>query len=268
MVRSGLRVVALDLDPQNALGLHFGLGLHDAFGFAATLHYAADPVAAWRAALRSSASGVSFLPFGHVGLDGANAASMALAERPEQLDAALVDMLSGDDVIVIADMPAGSSPALAAVLRRADLAVVPLLPNPASVAQVPSIEAGRFAGAGALGGFDWTRFRFAINQWDMPGNLTSQIGQGVAQQLAGRMLGVVHFDEAVPEAAAAQRLLSDFAPAARVVQDMTQLAGAILTKIESGRSRSELALEARSKLKRFANDLLHSQSTVAQKVGR
>lgn len=44
--RAGARVIALDLDPQNALGFHFGLDLRDAFGFLATLRYAADPNAA------------------------------------------------------------------------------------------------------------------------------------------------------------------------------------------------------------------------------
>jgi len=279
--RVGARVIAMDLDPQNALGMHFGLDLRDAFGFLATVRYAADSRAAWRAALRSSPSGVSFLPYGQLGMDGANAAAAALVERPEILALAVADMLSVSGVTVVADLPAGASPAMAAVLRHTDLLVVTLLPDPASVAQAPAIEAGRFAGIATPHGFAANKLRFVINQWGRPGRLSAAIGQGAAQQLAPRLLGAVRYDEAVPEAIAAQRLLGDFAPTTDAARDMAGLAGAIIACIEGGRApRSEPMAKSstdpeRSKTLRSAHVLTslaeilpQTRSTVAERADR
>ena len=287
--RGAARVIAVDLDPQNALGMHFGLDLRDAFGFLATLRYAADPRAAWRAALRSSPSGVSFLPYGQLGMDGANAAEAALAERPEMLSSAMADMLSVAGVTVVADLPAGPSQALSAVLRHADLVVTPILPSPASVAQVPALEAGRFAGLGAPGGLEPARLRFVINQWGAPGRLAGAIAQGAVQQLAARLLGAVRYDEAVPDACAAQRLVGDFAPASTAAQDLAGLTAAITAEIAAQRAaaqptagRPTAGIEARgglgsvrspqlrnvSPLISLAEILPKSRSTVAQKANR
>lgn len=287
LTRMGARVIALDADPQNALGMHFGLDLRDGFGFLATLRYAADARAAWRAAMRSSPSGVSFLPFGQLGMDGANAVNAALLERPEMLSSAVADMLSVSGVTVVADFPAGPSASLAALLRLTDLLVVPLLPTASSVAQVPAIEGGRFAGvgAGAAAYLPAEKLRFVINQWGMPGKLAGPIAQGASQQLAGRLLGAVRHDEAVPEACAAQRLLGDFAPASAAAADMAGLTGAIVAQIEaqhvsrSGDAHSSSATNAaantRSQQLRNAHGLISlaeihhkPRETVAQKAHR
>ena len=275
--RAGARVIAVDLDPQNGLGAHFGLDLRDAFGFLATLRYAADPRAAWRAALRSSPSGVSLLPYGQLGMDGANAAEAALIERPDMLGTAVADMLSVSGVTVVADLPSGPSPAMAAVLRHTDVLVVPVLPSPASVAQLPAIEAGRFAGTGSTAAFDAARLWFVINQWGAVGRLAGLIAQGAAQQLAPRLLGAVRYDEAVPEAAAAQRLLGDFAPGCVAAQDMASLATTIVGRIDAARApqvETEASSTRSQQLRNttpftsLAELLPKSRSTVAQKANR
>jgi len=221
--RGGQRVIALDLDPQNALGMHFGLDLRDAFGFLATLRYASDPATAWRAALRASPSGVSFLPFGQVGLEGAVSVATGLAERADLIGAALQDMLAHPGVIIVADLPQGPCSALAAVLLHADLVVVPLLPVPAHAAQLPGMLAGRFAGS-----LPAERLGFVINQWGMPGALATMIGEGMIAHLGERVLGVVRHDDAVPAACAAQRLVTDMSPHALAADDIVQLAASIL----------------------------------------
>jgi cellulose synthase operon protein YhjQ len=275
--RAGARVIAVDLDPQNALGMHFGLDLRDAFGFLATLRYAADPRAAWRAALRSSPSGVSFLPYGQLGMDGANATAAALSERPDMLSDALQDMLSVSGVTVVADLPPGPSSTLAAALRHATLLVVPVLPDPSSVAQVPAVEGGRFGGVGSANGFDSKRLRYVINKWGMPGRLAGPIGQGIVQQLTGRLLGAVRYNEAIPEALAAQRLLGDFAPMTDAARDVTGLAAAIAAQIQAFRVPEPVAImpQARAQtlrnthpLSSLAEILPGSRPTVAQKANR
>ncbi len=277
LARAGARVVALDLDPQNGLGIHFGLDLRDAFGFLATLRYAADARSAWRAALRSSPSGVSFLPYGQLGMDGANATNVALMEHPEMLAVAVADMLSIAGVTVVVDLPGGPSPALAVVSKQADLVVVPILPDPASVAQLPAVEAGRFAGVGSDGGLDAGRLRFVINQWGKPGQLAAAIGKGAVQQLGQRLLGAVRYDQAVPEAGAAQRLLFDFAPTTDAACDMAGLAAAIVAQIQNAKRPAEDSNVAPTRPKPLRNHhvlsslaeiMPRSRSTVAQKADR
>ncbi len=224
--RAGERVIALDLDAQNAMGLHFGLDLRDAFGFLATLRYAADPRSAWRAALRSSPSGVSFLPYGQVGLDGAVDVATSLVERPEMLAAAVRDMLSEPDTLVLADLPSGASPALAAVLPCTDLLVVPLRPEPASAAQLPAVKAGRFSG-----GLSVSRIGFVLNRWSASSGLGAQIGETLRQHVGDHLLGTVRDDDSVAEALAAQRLVGDVTPRPAVAQDLTQLASRVLQRL-------------------------------------
>jgi cellulose synthase operon protein YhjQ len=232
LARTGQRVIAIDFDSQNALGIHFGMDLRDAFGFLATLRYAADPTTAWRAALRASPAGVSFLPFGQVGLDGAVSVATSLAERGDQIGTALRDMLAHSGVIVLADLPAGATAALAAVLPHADLLVLPLLPVPAHAAQLPGILAGRFAGS-----LPTERIGFVLNQWDMPGKLSRTIGEGMLAHLDRRVIGVIRYDDKVPEAAASQRLLADMAPHTPAADDIAQCAASILQIVsEIGRS--------------------------------
>ena len=65
--RLGHRVLAIDLDAQNALRLHFGVPLSDRVGFMAGLRSGGD----WRGQLRQTASGVRLLPHGATDLRGA-----------------------------------------------------------------------------------------------------------------------------------------------------------------------------------------------------
>jgi len=239
LARAGERVIAIDLDSQNALGMHFGLDIRDAFGFLATLRYAADPRAAWRAAMRSTPSGVSFLPFGHVGLDGAVSVAAATTERPDMLAVALREMLSMTGLIVVLDTQAGASAALAASLPYTDLLAIPVLPTPANAAQLPAIAAGRFAGS-----FPATKQMFVMNQWGAPGRLSAAVGEGVRRHLGERLLGAVRYDEVVPEAGAAQRMVVDMAPHSAAAEDLTILSASILQRLRSVRPLAANVLPA------------------------
>ncbi len=266
LARVGERVIALDLDSQNALGMHFGLDLRDAFGFLATLRFAADPRAAWRAAMRSSPAGVSFLPYGHVGLDGAVSVASATAERPDMLAVALRDMLSITGVIVVVDAPPGASAALAATLPYTDLLLVPVLPTPANAAQLPAVEGGRFAGA-----LPAARMLFLINQWGAPGRLSAAIGEGVRRHLGEKLIGAVRYDEAVPEAGAAQRMVGDMAPHSAAGEDLTRLSAGILQRLRDVRPLAANVLPAFASLSEptaVPSRAQPSRTTVAQDAYR
>jgi cellulose synthase operon protein YhjQ len=234
LARTGRRVIALDLDPQNALGMHYGLDLRDAFGFLSTLRYASDGRAAWRAALRSTAFGVSFLPHGQVGLEGANAIGQALGASPELLAAPVREMLGMPDVLVVADLPAGPSPAFAAIAPLIDLLVMPLRGDPLCMAQLPGVESGRFTGGtGAVGnsGIAPDRVAFILNQVDVRTRLGRAIADTAVLHLGTRLLGIVHRDETVPESIAAQKLVVEAAPEGRAAQDIAALSRTMASRL-------------------------------------
>ena len=78
LARGGQRVIALDLDPQNALRLHFGVPLADNTGFTHRLAQGLD----WRRFLLQTSIGVSLLPYGSCGIDDAIALAAAAAQAP------------------------------------------------------------------------------------------------------------------------------------------------------------------------------------------
>ncbi len=152
----GHAVLALECDPRNLLGLHFGLrepverGLVDA----ALRPSASD----WATAALRSDDDVLLLPWGqadgvHGGADrndgGANAdadadaegaATRCLLERPHWLRTLLAQVDLPDDGIVLIDTPAWPAPHAAQALAAADLALVLAPPEPEVCATLPRLQ--------------------------------------------------------------------------------------------------------------------------------
>ena len=229
IARAGQAVVALDLDPQNTLRLHFGIDLHDTCGFVAGLQRQPD----WRQAGQRGSHGVYVLPYGITGMEEAIALSRHLGDNPALLSDQIADMLSQPGLVVVVDTEPGPSASLAAILPLADLLVSVLLVDATSSAVVPSIESGRAYGV------DWTRGAasdasrqvFVLNQFDPRTRIGPTIAQGLARHLGGRLLGLVHRDEHIGEAVAAQKMVADYAPAAQSAVDIRRLAEAIVSRI-------------------------------------
>ena len=217
---AGHRVVALDLDPQAALGLHFGLGL--------TETAAADPFASLTRS-RATAAAVHLVGPGRLSMEAALAWSHSLAAEPELLRAPLTGLLAGEGVLVV-DTPPGPSPGLAALLPRTDLLVTVLLADAASLALIPAIESGLCYGAPGQSAMRAGRTGFALNQCDNRTRLGHAAAQAAARHFGPRLLGAVYRDAHVAEALAAQRLVREHAPQARAGHDIAVLAGAILQR--------------------------------------
>ncbi|MBL6454953.1 AAA family ATPase [Belnapia sp. T6] len=217
--RSGQRVLALDLDPQNALRLHFGLPLQDNEGFAHELARRPD----WRNAVRETPSGVILLPHGAVDIIGALDLATALEREPELLAAPLRAILADPDLMVVADMPPGASRALTLVAPHAAMIVAVLLADAGSAALVPEIESGRFLGAGSMTALFAGRLRVALNQLEPESRLSAAAAESVARRFGPRLLGAIRRDVAVAEALASQRLLLDLAPGSLAAQDLAAL---------------------------------------------
>lgn len=222
LARSGKRVIALDLDPQNAIRLHFGIALQDADGFITMLGRQPN----WRNGLRPTSSGVSILSHGGVDLNAANQLSVDLAGTPALLAEPVRQIAAEPDTWLVVDTAPGPTSSLSALLPFVDLLVVVLLVDPASISLIPTIETGA-----AFGTRNHVPWGVVLNQFDPRTRLGPTIANGVARHLQKRLLGIVYRDESVVEAAAAQKLAGDYAPFAKAVHDIATLTDEILARL-------------------------------------
>jgi cellulose synthase operon protein YhjQ len=223
LARAGREVVALDLDPQNALRLPFGVPLDDRVAFTALLPARPD----WRRCLRSTPSGVALLAHGACDMAAAMALAASVGAEPELLAAPLRDLLARPGLYVLADTMPGPSPLLAAALPLADLVVTVLLGDAGSASLIPAVESGASYGAAAQPPPGGAPVVYVLNQYDPRTRLGPAIAEAVARHLGRRLLGRVYRDENVAEALAAQKLVADYAPASKAAQDIAALAAAL-----------------------------------------
>ncbi|WP_149537186.1 cellulose biosynthesis protein BcsQ [Siccirubricoccus phaeus] len=221
--RAGRRVLAVDLDPQNALRLHFGLSLAEESGFATGMERPSD----WRAALRRTASGVSLLPYGSLDAAARLALTRAIEADPERLVAPLREASADPGLTIVADTAPGVSRTLFATLPLADIILVPLLADGGSVATLPEIDSGRFFGRGTMGAILAAKLRFVLNQVDQGERLSASVTASLMRHLGARLLGLVARDEAVAEALACEALLADHAPKSRAACDLAEIVAAL-----------------------------------------
>lgn len=203
LVRRGYRVLALDLDPQNALRLHLGMPLREEPGFMAGIDQHAD----WRSAAIDTPAGVRLLPFGLVEARRALQLGATLLEEPELLAAPVREMLAEPGLVVVVDTPPGPSAAVDAVASIADLMVVVLLSDAGSAALLPQVTA--IYGRGTLAGRRVDRTAVMLNQVKLNGPLSSAVLDSTVIALGPRLIGVVCYDEALAEALANRALLAE-----------------------------------------------------------
>jgi cellulose synthase operon protein YhjQ len=226
LARGGLRVIALDLDPQNTLRLHFGVPLQDVAGFAHRLHMWPD----WRRCLRETSAGISLLPYGGSETGDAIGLAVAVTETPALLQRPIDDILSGQDICLVIDTPPGPSPMLAALLARTNLLVNVFLVDATSVSLIPVAESLSGYAAGEPG-YPRRDVGFVLNQFDPRTRLNGVISDAATRHLGDRLLGVVYRDEYVAEAVAAQKLLADYAPLSKANQDIAAISHVIRRRL-------------------------------------
>lgn len=222
----GHEVIALDLDPQNALRLHLGLAVREEGGFVSGLQSGES----WRGALRRTPHGVSLLPHGEVEPRRALELARRLMDEPEILAGPVREMLADPRRIVVLDSPPGASAALSAVLPMIDLPVAVLLADGGSACLLPQIADGRFLGHGTLAARTAERMVLALNQVDLDSPLPLAVLDCAESAMGGRLLGVVARDAAVAEALADRRLPMELA-GSRAAEDLALLAEAVLARL-------------------------------------
>ncbi len=225
--RRGRRVLALDLDPQNGLRLHFGVSPADDAGFTAALPRRPD----WRGALRETPSGVLLLPHGGVSIRESLELWGAMDRDPELLAGPVRAMLAETGTTIVVDLPPGATPALQTLTPLADLVIAVLLADGASAALLEDVETGRFLGHGTLGAIYTGRLQLVLNQVELHSRLALAVAHGAARSFGPRLLGGICRDDAVSEALACQQLLLDHAPGSVAAGDLLELVQAVEARL-------------------------------------
>lgn len=237
--RLGYRVVALDLDAQNALGMHFGADPYERAGFITSLKEHDEPRRAWQAHLQETPSGISLLAHGHATFAQTFAINADLISRPELLLAPLRDILRDPEVVIIADTPPGPGVASSVIAAIVDYMVVVLLSDAASLVQLPKIDGkGMYRGAPGTP-FPIDRIGFVVNQIDMRSRLSRASAEAAERHLGARLLGRVYRDEHVPEALARQSSVADYAPSSKAAHDITSIALKIVEVVAPSRDAAK-----------------------------
>lgn len=215
----GERINLLDLDPQNALRLHFGQGYDETAGIACPQMQHGD----WRQVQFESGYGVDFLPYGVVDEPQREALESYIRSHPDWLITQLNTLQLPEDAVVLIDTPPGPSVYLQQVLQVANVALVVLKPDAASYSTVPSIEA--LIEHYAAGQPHFLGYCYVINQMDASKQLSRDVFGMLRNSLGGRFVPVtIHRDEAVSEALACQMPVSYYAEHSSAAYDMQQLA--------------------------------------------
>lgn len=218
LAQAGERVLAVDLDPQNALRLHFGMPPQDVAGHArATL--AGER---WVESIYQGRSRVLVLPFGSLTeTDRANF-EQHLATHPNWLRSQLDALGLGRNDVVVIDTPPGPSPYMRQALSSAHLCVAVTLADAASYATLPLME--DLIHTYCVSRPDFLGQVHVINQVDVSRQLGKDVVQVLRDQLGSRVLGVVHQDQAVPEALAYDRSVLEYSPHSQAGNDIQRCA--------------------------------------------
>lgn len=213
LARSGSKVLAIDFDVQNALRLHFGVPLADERGYVAKSMESPD----WSQFVLTAGGNVFVLPYGACTEDQRVAFEERLGSDEHFLARGLSALLNYPGLVVVADFPPGPGPALKALSRLADLHLITLLADTASLSLLPQIDNHRLFGGAA---HQKTGQYFIINQSDNRRHISRDVTQFLGNRLGERLLGVIHRDESVVEANASQQSIFDFSPASAAAFDI------------------------------------------------
>ena len=217
----GHTVVALDLDQQNSLRLHFGDAPNNGRGIAqhscAGIH--------WTDAIVQSKPGCFVLPFGQAGEIERSGFESQLSSNPLLISQQLQTLGLPMDTIVVIDTPSVPSVYLKQALSIANMVVVVSLLDAASYAVIPRMV--RLIEHYCLTRDDFTDYLYVLNQLDRSRQLVCDVADIMASQYAQQEIAVIHQDQSIPEALAFGQDAMKYAPASRAAYDFIDLANQI-----------------------------------------
>ncbi|WP_176665883.1 cellulose biosynthesis protein BcsQ [Variovorax sp. SG517] len=230
LVQRGRQVLAIDLDPQNALRFHIA---NEPQACDSGLVEAATGLIPWAHAIRPASGGAMLLPFGEVDDERQVSFEQQLARHPGWLAETLQRFGLPEGTLVLLDTPPGASVYLQQALRAAHFGVVTVLADAGSFATLPIVE--RMIGKYATPRADYLGTGYVVNQIDPGKRLNNDVFEVLRQRLRPELLGVLHLDQAVPEALASALPVQRYAPMSQAAEDFSSCADRVLERIETAR---------------------------------
>lgn len=224
LARTGSKVLAIDFDVQNALRLQFGVPLADERGYVASSSDQSD----WSQNVLSASGNIFVLPYGEVSEAQRLQFEDKLTHDEHFVSRGLSSLLNYPGLTIVADFPPGPSAALKALSPLADLHIITLLADAASMSMLPHIENNRLTGAPLNSRHG---HYFVINQSDNRRQVSRDVTAFMEERLGERLLGIVHRDESVIEANASQKSIFDFNPNSAAAFDIEIIAKKIAAKL-------------------------------------
>jgi len=219
-------VLAVDLDPQNALRLHLRMPVDDSRGLAVQ----GLQMAPLSGAEFTSAYGMRVLPYGSLAEADRRELERRLDRDPHWLRDSLAEQARAPGTITLIDTPPGGSVYLQQALLAADFALMLLLPDAASFVTVASME--RWLD-------EYCRFRpeflgsyYLVNRMNAARPLCRDVHAALQRELGPRLIPqVLRFDAMVEEALASQAPVSRYAPDSLAAQDVGLIADWLMAQV-------------------------------------
>lgn len=215
----GRDVLAVDLDPQNALRLHLGVAASEIDGACrATLEERS-----WQTAVYKGGKGrPSVLPYGNINETDRDALEVHLSGNPNWLVNGLRSLGLGPQGVVVIDTPPGPSLYQQQALRAATFTLVVVHADAASYATIASMETilARYC----IGREGFAGSAYLLNNVSSASALSRDVVRVVRSELGDRVIPVVvHQDESVKEAMAFDQPVLSYAPHGEATRDIKQV---------------------------------------------
>lgn len=218
-------LLVVDMDPQNALGLHFGADPRSLAGVSRASLAGED----WGSVCVQSPSGVHVLPYGVVNESDRVAFERHLDAHPNWLVQQLQGLELPEDAVVLVDTPPGPSVYMQQALSAAQVVVVVSLPDAASYAALALMQ--RLVHTYCTPRPDFSETLYVLNQVDGARQLSKDITRVMQNNLGERLVGVVHEDQAVREALAYDQSVLEYDPQGQAADDLRKCARVLAQRL-------------------------------------
>ncbi len=209
----GRPVLAIDLDPQNALHHHFQPA-GEMSAEQGVVRFEQD----WREQAVPTQDGVYVLPYGMADEAQRRIFEAQLADDPLWLAYRLSDLQLSEGAVVVIDTPPGPSIYLQQALAVANVALVVSLADAASYTALPMID--RLIASYTDERDDFAGTAYVVNQIDQSRQLNKDITQVMQGLLGDRLIGRITRDQSISEALAYNRNVMDYDPHGRGCRDI------------------------------------------------
>ncbi len=231
--QTGRMVLAIDLDPQNALALHLGLDPQELRGLSRSTLAGAH----WRDVCFECQPGVYVLPFGVVSEDDRTDLEAQIVARPDWLSWHLRNLELPDDALVLLDTPPGPTVYGQQALSVAQWVLVVMLADAGSYATLPLMQ--RLVQTYCTPRADYVETLYLLNQVNSARQLSQDILRVLRETVGESFLGIIHNDEAVAEALALGTSVLDHGPQSLARHDILNCAAAIAARIQGAAPRRQ-----------------------------